>query len=130
MIRFKKATIKFYTQPFKYKYNEAEVIRSITSETKIKVNNIGLENSKPIIELEGSGDVQILLNGSNTFKYTFPANETKVTIDSEKEEAYLNSEYRNRNMLGEFPLLNPGENEISWVGNLTKIKIQPRSRGL
>ena len=31
-------------------------------------------------------------------------------------------------MGGEFPILQPGENVITWTGNLTKLKIQPESR--
>ena len=56
--------------------------------------------------------------------------ESEVIIDSLKEEAYLNSEYKNRNMNGVFPILDPGNNIITWTGNLTKIKIQPKSRWL
>jgi phage-related protein len=33
-------------------------------------------------------------------------------------------------MLGEFPKLEVGENEISWSGTLTKITIEPKSRWL
>lgn len=54
----------------------------------------------------------------------------KVTIDSLKEEAYLDGVYKNRNMLGEFPKLEVGKNTISWTGTLTKIEIQPKSRWL
>jgi phage-related protein len=94
------------------------------------VNNDGLEISKPIITLEGTGTIEISLNGLNLFKYTFPDNETMVVIDSLKEEAYLDGVYKNRNMLGEFPELAVGKNEISWSGTLTKITIEPKSRWL
>ena len=33
-------------------------------------------------------------------------------------------------MNGVFPILDPGNNIITWTGNLTKIKIQPKSRWL
>ena len=130
LLRFKTATIKFYTQPFKYKKDESKVILNITSETSVTVNNIGLEESKPIIKLTGTGTVAINLNGTTVFNYTFPDNETEVIIDSTEQEAYSEGIYKNRFMSGEFPTLEPGENEISWTGSLTKIEIEPKSRWL
>ena len=130
LLRFKTATVKFYTQPFKYKQNEPIVELDIDNETSIVVNNIGLEKSKPIIRLVGSGTVEIQLNGSTVFNYTFPENETEVIIDSIEEEAYLNGFYKNRNMTGIFPILEVGENTISWTGTLTRIEINPKSRWL
>ena len=130
LLRFKTATIKFYTQPFKYKKDETKVILNITSETSVTVNNIGLEKSKPIIKLTGTGTVAISLNGATVFNYTFPDNETEVIIDSTEQEAYSEGIYKNRFMSGEFPILEPGENEISWTGSLTKIEIEPKSRWL
>jgi len=130
LLRFKKAIVKFHTQPFKYLKNETSVEQTITTQTSIKVNNIGLEIAKPIITLEGTGTIEISINNNTIFKYTFPDNETKVVIDSIEEEAYLEGVYKNRNMLGEFPKLQIGENTITWTGTLTKIKIEPKSRWL
>ena len=130
LLRFKTATIKFYTQPYKYKKNENQVTVNITSQTSVTVNNIGLEPSKPIIKLTGSGIVDLKVNGSTIFTYTFPTNETEVVIDSLIEEAHLNGIYKNRNMVGAFPILQPGANTIGWSGTLTKIQIQPKSRWL
>ena len=130
LLRFKKAIVKFHTQPFKYLKNEKSIEQIITTQTSIKVNNIGLEISKPMITLEGTGTIDISVNNSTAFKYTFPENETKVVIDSIEEEAYLDGTYKNRNMLGEFPKLQVGENTITWTGTLTKIKVEPKSRWL
>lgn len=130
LLRFKTATIKFYVQPYKYLKNESLVDLNITSQTSAVVENKGLEKSKPIITLEGSGTVVLSLNGRNQFTYTFPEGETEVTIDSTDEEAYLYDEFKNRNMQGSFINLNPGNNTISWTGSLTRITIEPRSRWL
>lgn len=130
LLRFKKAIVKFHTQPFKYLKNESIVEQTITTQTSINVKNIGLEISKPIIILEGTGTIEISINNKTIFKYTFPDNETKVVIDSIEEEAYLEGVYKNRNMLGEFPKLQVGENIITWTGTITKIKIEPKSRWL
>lgn len=130
LLRFKKAIVKFHTQPFKYLKNETIVEQTITTQTSINVENIGLEISKPIITVEGTGTIEISINNKTIFKYTFPDNETKVVIDSIEEEAYLEGVYKNRNMLGEFPKLQVGENIITWTGTITKIKIEPKSRWL
>lgn len=130
LLRFKKAIVKFHTQPFKYLKNETIVEQTITTQTSINAKNIGLEISKPIITLEGTGTIEISINNKTIFKYTFPDNETKVVIDSIEEEAYLEGVYKNRNMFGEFPKLQVGENIINWTGTITKIKIEPKSRWL
>ena len=115
LLRFKTATVKEL---------------SITTQTSLVVKNQGLEISKPIITLYGSGNVEIAINGSTIFEYTFPEGETSVVIDSLQEEAYLDGVYKNRNMLGEFPKLIVGNNTITWTGTLTKIKVDPKSRWL
>lgn len=130
LIRFKTAVVKFYTQPYKYLKNEQSVILEINNETSLNITNVGLEKSKPIITLEGTGTIEISLNGFNLFKYVFPENETKVVINSLEEEAYLDNVLKNRNMLGTFPIFEVGENTVSWSGNLTKITIEPKSRWL
>ena len=130
LLRFKTATVKFYIQPYKYKKDEPKVVLTISDETSLNVNNIGLEKSKPIIKLTGSGTVAIRLNNATVFNYTFPENESEVIINSIEEEAHLNGVYKNRNMSGVFPILEVGENIISWTGNLTKIEIEPKSRWL
>lgn len=130
LIRFKTAVVKFYTQPYKYLKDEKSIILDINNETSLKITNVGLEKSKPVITLEGTGTIEISLNGFNLFKYVFPENETKVVIDSLEEEAYLDNVLKNRNMLGTFPIFEVGENTISWSGNLTQISIEPKSRWL
>lgn len=130
LLRFKTATVKFYTQPYKYLKDEEKTILSITNETSIKVVNQGLEISRPIFILKGSGKVSISINNSTIFDYTFPDDESEVIIDSINEEAYFEGIYKNRNMLGNFPILEVGENIVSWSGTLTNITIEPKSRWL
>ena len=95
-----------------------------------EVINEGLEESKPIMSLRGSGTVEMLVNGVHTFTYTFPEGDTEVVIDSEKEDAYMGGFLKNRNMNGEFPILQAGANKIEWNGNVESITIQPKSRWL
>ncbi len=95
-----------------------------------EVFNEGLESSRPLILLKGSGTVEVSVNGVGTFSYTFPEGENEVYIDSEKEDAYLGAVLKNRNMNGEFPILQPNKNTIEWSGYVESIRILPRSRWL
>lgn len=126
LLRFKTARVEFHVQPYKYLLNEAPVELNIADEIELKVTNLGLEKSKPIITLYGEGEITISVNGSDVFSVNI--DDEFVVIDSLKEDAYKGSVLKNRNMLGEFPTLNPGENIITWSGNLVKIKVEPKSR--
>lgn len=46
------------------------------------------------------------------------------------KNAYNGSTLLNNKMSGEFPVLELGENNISWVGNVSKLEIQPNWRWL
>jgi phage-related protein len=137
---FREATVKFHCQPFKYLVDEpivdVVVDAVIEEQTEISVTNVSvtnqdLETSKPIITLAGNGIVEISINGYAQFQYDF-GNDTEVTIDSELQDAYMDTplNLKNRQMMGQFPILNPGENTISWTGTLTEVKIKPNSRWL
>lgn len=125
LIRFRTATVKFRVQPYKYKVNENTYT---LTDTEHRVINLGLTKSKPLLIINGNGDIEVSLNSEPLFTYTFHENETEVYIDSEKQDAYLGNTLKNRQMNGEFPMLNVGVNEITWTGNVTSIKVYPRSR--
>lgn len=128
LVRFRTAVVKFHTQPFKYLVNEEPIEEEITDQTKVIVTNLGLEVSKPIMTLTGSDIVEISVNGYAQFQVNIDSD--YVTIDSISEECYKDSlnTLKNRNMGGDFPTLQSGENTITWTGKLNKIKIHPMSR--
>ena len=149
LVRFRTAKVKFHVQPFKYLFGEQPVELEITSEsnneaeqpntnnaTSLTVNNVGLEKSKPIITLWGSGVVEISINTVSAFQLDFSINpdvpDEYLTVNSEIEECYKDTAktLKNRSMIGEFPILLPGENIITWTGILTKIIVEVRSRWL
>ena len=111
-------------------YNSNKANMNLVYIKPFDVFNEGLETSKPIMVLKGEGTVGISVNGMPVFEYTFPEGENEVVIDSEKEDAYLGTVLKNRNMNGEFPVLLPGTNIIEWSGNVSGIEILPRSRWL
>ena len=127
LLRFRTASVRFRVQPFKYKVNEAPVTLTTTGKSVV---NSGLEKSKPKMTITGSGTIELMVNGETLFSYTFPEGETSVVIDSEKQDAYLGAVLKNRNMNGEFPILNSGNNTIGWTGSVTKIVVEPNSRWL
>lgn len=98
-------------------------------DNKMIINNLGNHTSKPIFEIEGAGNIKFILNGYSLFSYNFDA-DGRVVIDSEKEDAYLDAVLKNRNMNGEFPKLEIGENIITWDGLVKNIKATKKSRWL
>jgi predicted phage tail component-like protein len=129
LVRFKTATVVFRVQPFKYDYLEETAILQI-GETQLTVENIGNYFSKPIIEIRGSGMVELAVNGNKLFRYTFPDTDDTVVIDSQKQDAYLGANLKNRNMSGEFPILEVGTNTITWEGDILSLSISSKSRWL
>lgn len=124
LLRFRTAEVKFRVQPYKHKVGEAEV----TVASGGTVTNLGNVESKPHITIEGSGTIEVGVNGINIFKYTFPNGETQVKLDCDGEDAYFNEALKNRNMTGEFPRLKVGSNTITYSGSVTSFKIIPNSR--
>ena len=120
----------FSYEPITVIFNTDNVSMTAEYFKNYEVFNEGLENSRPIMVLKGSGTVGISVNGVMIFEYTFPDGENEVVIDSQSEDAYLGDVLKNRNMSGEFPVLLPGTNIIGWSGSVSSIEILPRSRWL
>ena len=53
-----------------------------------------------------------------------------ITLDSELQESYTGTTSMNSAMSGEFPILKPGMNAISWSGEVTKVEVKPNWRYL
>lgn len=129
LLRYRTATVTFRVQPFKY--NRVELVREATAErTSMIIENLGNHTSKPIITITGVGTVALSLNGNLICRYAFPEGENSVILDSEKQDAYLNGILKNRNMIGDFPVLTKGINELSWSGEVNSIKVTKYSRWL
>jgi predicted phage tail component-like protein len=127
LLRYRVAKVIFRVQPFKY--NRVEVPREATSERQsMIVENIGNHTSKPLITLRGAGTVELSINDTAICQYTFPSDENTVLLDSEKQDAYWGDTLKNRNMYGEFPVFEKGNNVISWSGSVESIQIKKYSR--
>lgn len=99
-------------------------------DNKVYATNLGNHIARPIIEISGTGLIELTVNGNTLFRYTFPDGEDTVVIDSQKQDAYLGVVLKNRNMSGEFPIFEVGVNEITWDGIVKSLKITSKSRWL
>ncbi|SHH36020.1 phage tail domain-containing protein [Clostridium grantii] len=110
--------IQFECQPFKRDLSTS--IITLTSSNSTVYNN-GTTTCKPIIKVFGEGNINITIN-NNTFNLTNV--DEYVIVDSDLLECYKDTELKNADMNGDFPLLHVGENTISYAGTVTKIEIQ------
>ena len=83
--------------------------------------------SNPLIKVIGSGDVTININNQ---KLILKGLEDEIEVDCEIMNAYkkVNNDIvlLNNKMYSGFPVLEEGNNNISWVGNISQIEITPR----
>lgn len=95
------------------------------------IDNTGNIYSKPTIELEGTGIVDIYLNDIQVFEVDL-SEENKITIDTEKMEAYTDTGLANRKVTGDYSTfkLNVGTNDLRFSGALTSATITRYKRWL
>lgn len=131
LIRFRTATVKMHIQPFKYSLSDNSTTIAITNQTQVAIRNSGNIYSKPVITLEGSGTINLSLNGVQIFVIDL-STEHKITIDVANMNAYnpTTKDFLNRIVTGNYNnfLLNVGKNIITWTGSITQIKLQNYSR--
>lgn len=130
LLRFKTATVNFYTQPFKYSATERLKTVNVTGLTTTEVRNAGNYFSKPAITFTGTGTINISVNGLQKCVLNLGATSESITLDADKQEAYSGGVLKNRQMDGDFITLEVGKNIITWTGNLTKIELLNYSRWL
>ncbi len=124
--KFKSFLLQLDTHPFKFSASPLD--DEITATSAIAFHNKGTFESEPIIEVFGSGDVTLTINGKS---YKLKNISGSVTINSEMQEVYKDNENKNNDFEAEeFPVFRMGENSISWNGNVSKVVIQPNWRWL
>ena len=129
LVKFRVAKVTFRVQPFKYDNDEIELY-NVGNGQEMNVENLGNHTSKPIIPIKGAGTVVLSVNGTTICRYEFPEGEDTVILDSEKQDAYLGTLLKNRNMTGDFPIFEKGHNAISWSGAVERISVRRYSRWL
>ena len=116
--------VNFRCKPFLYQEN---VPVQTYTETPFILNNPGSIYSEPVITVYGSGDLTLMI-GAQIVELSGVSE--SITLDTPLMEAYKGEMGMNHSMDGEFPILKPGANAISWVGNVTKLEIRPNWRYL
>ncbi len=122
--------IIFNCRPFKYSVMN-EVI-NITSGTGTSVLNRGTVKSRPLVKVYCSGNGAFVINNKEV--KLIGIEKPYVVIDSELEEAYFVESgilsNANNYMSGEFPVLDVGNNIVTFNGGVSKLEITPNWRWL
>lgn len=121
-------TINFRCQPHFY---HDESLTKTLRESGAFIVNPGTAASEPVITITGSGDIT-LMNGQYIIE--LEGVDGAIILDTPRMEAYKMEGplpvNQNAIMTGEFPLLVPGANAISWTGNVASLTIEPNWRDL
>ena len=83
--------------------------------------------SEPILTVTGSGNITLMVGMTIV---ELEGISGSIVIDSVLQEAYQGNTLMNDHMNGEFPVLKPGANAISWTGTVTKVAVRPNWRFL
>ena len=91
--------------------------------------NTGNIYSKPQMTLSGIGNIEISLNGQDSFLIQFTGSD-EITIDVAQMEAYSGSVLKNRLVTGDYNdfQMKVGSNTVQWTGIITKIELLNYSR--
>ena len=119
VIRFKSFLIEFLCNPYCEAKNYTET--TITSSpTTINIPDATFE-MYPELEITATGNISITFNNK-----TFNINEADGTyyLDSKLQVITHNNLNAASSMQYDFPKLHPGENTISYIGNITNFKLK------
>jgi len=114
--------IQFKCQPFGYLLDGKEEI-ILTRPTTLN-HNKATYKSLPTITIYGTGACTFTIN-NRTFNITEIGG--NITIESDIEEV---ANGKGDKMVGLFPYLDIGENNISFTGNITRVELIPNWRAL
>lgn len=108
----------FVADPFQFKES-----KMITLNAPGSILYSGTIESEPYMKIYGTGDGTIIFDDKiihleDIVEY--------IEIDSEDQQAYKGTDPKNNKMIGDYPFLNIGMNEISWTGGITKLEIDVR----
>lgn len=117
---FREFAIEFELQPFAYSVDEMEHNFIVPGTIYITQSTTDI---LPYIKVEGNGAVTISINNKSQIINDIDG---YIELNSQLEEAYKDNVSKNSNVNGEFLKLNIGENNISWTGNVTNVKIKYR----
>lgn len=111
--------VNFEVQPVAKSVLEKEINLNEESSLIIKESTYQI---KPYIKVVGSGNITLTINNNSINLKNI---EDYIELDCELEEAFKDNENCNSKVECEdFPILFPGENIISWTGNISNLYIK------
>ncbi len=116
--------VNFRCYPFFYGDADDDITITTSGTT---ITNPGSVYSEPKITLTGSGDITLMV-GTTIVELTDISG--SIVIDSALQEAYIGNALMNDHMSGDFPVLKPGQNAVSWSGTVTRVVVKPNWRYL
>lgn len=120
-----RAVITFKMKPYKFLIGQ----QTLTLSNGQTLTNEGSRPAQPLIRVDGTGDITLKNNGKDWLKLTDVVNYIKV--DSEAMVIYREiGNAQNKKMYSTlnpmFPILEVGDNEITWEGTVDQVQIEPR----
>ena len=118
-------TLNFSCYPFRYS-NVGQVKQSHSS-TFTLINPYPF-NAKPYIRVNGQGSGNLTIqSGQSNHTWQFSSLDGYTEADSEQMNFYHGEQSKNSTVVGDgFPILYPGENVVSFDGEIESVEIIPR----
>lgn len=116
--------VVFRCKPFWY---VADVPKATITTSGSTITNPGNVHSLPVVTVTGSGDITLMVGQTIV---ELEGISGSITLDAPLMEAYKGTTAQNDKMTGEFPILAPGVNGVSWTGTVTNVEITPNWRYL
>ena len=116
--------VNFRCKPFWYLKDVAPI--TLTQSGSF-VTNPGSVFTEPVITVYGTGAITLMVGMIIT---ELEGISGSITLNSQLQEAYSGTTSMNGAISGEFPVLLPGQNAVSWTGNVTSLNVIPNWRFL
>lgn len=122
--QYGETVLTFRVKPYKRRISQQSI--NFTSSTTLI--NPEQRQSKPLIEVEGEGDITLQNNGKDWL--VLKGVDGRITVDSDLMSVYKDNLPQFDKMASHlrplFPILHDGENNLTATGNITEIIIEPR----
>ena len=115
-------TVNFNCKPYRYLFDGQKTIAAPKAGLQL-INPFKIA-AEPYIKIYGNGNISMSVNNTTV---SFTGVSGYIEIDSEIKNAYKGLTLLNNIMTGDtFPTLEPGVNEVTFTGSVTKAEIVPR----
>lgn len=121
LIRFKRATVTFHVQPFKFATENNDAV--FYSPDSVSITNEGNIYSRPELAIQGSGDISISVNGSEAVDISLGETQQAIIIDSEGMNAYGTKSNIKNLEVDINPVQDLNGYDHPWIGGAGKNKL-------